>query len=426
MLYSRFGFLRSVRCYQPRFRLRVAVLGLSLAPLILFRSVAKSYSVNSGTNEARSCNNCIMNTNESGLHPHPSEFSIGLGTMDIGPDEARTAITSALRLGYRRIDCAPVYFNEDKIGDALSEVLGTSLPRDAGEVGGSDESKSDVLLRKDLFIVSKLASPFHRKEHAKIGLRKTLNDLRLDYLDLYLIHWPQAFNFVDIDPNARGYDGQAQYIDDSNDGANIDPNVSIHETWKAMEELVEEGLVRYIGVSNFPVSLLHELMAGNHKIPPAVNQVEMHPYLQQSKLLAYCKKRKVRVQAYSPLGTSGYKEENEPTLLEDPVLHRIAANHRITVAQLCLVWALQRGTSVVVKSASPERQQENWKSFSLSSSTSATAAVTDTTTANCDAAGSTPITLSDAELSEIEGLERGLRFFRPEEWWGDMAMAVFD
>jgi alcohol dehydrogenase (NADP+) len=340
-------------------------------------------------------------------HPHPSEFPIGLGTMDIHPDEISAAITSALRLGYRRIDCAPVYFNEDKIGDALSEVLGKPFPGEAGEEEGGDpnENKTDVkLLRKDLFVVSKLASPFHRKEHVKIGLRKTLNDLRLGYLDLYLVHWPQAFHFVDIDPDIRGYDGEAQYIDDSNDGANIDPSVSIHETWTAMEELVEEGLVKNIGVSNFPVSLLHELMAGNHKIPPAVNQVEMHPYLQQSRLLAYCQKRKVHVQAYSPLGTSGYKEENEPTVLEDPVLQRIAANHRITVAQLCVVWAHQRGTTVVVKSASAERQKENWESI----------------------AGGHVITLSERELSEIEGLERGHRFFRPEQWWGNMAMAVFD
>lgn len=336
-------------------------------------------------------------------HPHPSEFPIGLGTMDISPDEVSAAITSALRLGYRRIDCAPVYFNEDKIGDALSEVLGTPSPGDIG-----NQSAEGTIFRQDLFVVSKLASPFHRKEHVKIGLRKTLNDLRLDYLDLYLVHWPQAFNFVDIDPEVRGYDGEAQYIDDSNNGANIDPNVSIHETWAAMEELVEEGLVMNIGVSNFPVSLLHELMAGNHKIPPIVNQVEMHPYLQQSRLLAYCQKRNVHVQAYSPLGTSGYKEANEPTLLEDPVLQRIADKHEITTAQVCIAWALQRGTAVVAKSASPERQKENLESLSSSASE------TDS------------ISLSKEDMSEIEGLDRGHRFFRPEDWWGSMAMAVFD
>ncbi len=340
---------------------------------------------------------CVRNMIENSNNPHPSQFPVGLGTMEIAPEDVSAAISSALRLGYRRIDCAPVYFNEDKIGDAFSDVLETSQH---GEEGGKD--KVGAIFREDLFVVSKLASPFHRKEHVKIGLQKTLNDLRLDYLDLYLIHWPQAFNFVDIDPEERGYDGEAQYIDDSNDGANIDPNVSIHETWAAMEELVEEGLVKNIGVSNFPVSLLHELMAGKHKIPPIVNQVEMHPYLQQSRLLAYCKKRNVHVQAYSPLGTSGYKGANEPTLLEDPVLKRIADKHDITVAQLCIAWAIQRGTTVVVKSSSPERQEENFS------------------------ADGNSITLSNDELSEIDGLERGHRFFRPEDWWGSMAMAVFD
>lgn len=196
-----------------------------------------------------------------------------------------------------------------------------------------------------------------------------------------------------------------------------------------MEELVEEGLVRSIGVSNFPVSLLHELMAGDHKIPPSVNQVEMHPYLQQSKLLAYCRKREVHVQAYSPLGSAGYKEADDPTLLEDPVLQKIATNHNTTVAQICLAWALLRGTSVVVKSASPVRQQENWESVSCASSDGknddASAAAPPSRRVSGDS-GYDTIALSDEELAEIEGLERGHRFFRPEEWWGDMAMAVFD
>lgn len=398
--YSRVRFLRTASL--------AAVPLFSLAPLFSWRSCVRSYSNNRNNARSDTCITSMSDSISDGTHhPHPSEFPIGLGTMDINQDEISNAIISALRLGYRRLDCAPVYFNEDKIGDTLSELLGKPL-MGGEETESSNTEKANTILREDLFVVSKLASPFHRREHVKIGLRKTLNDLRLDYLDLYLVHWPQAFKFVDIDPDVRGYDGEAQYIDDSNNGANIDPNVSIHETWTAMEELVEEGLVKHIGVSNFPVSLLHELMAGNHKIPPAVNQVELHPYLQQSKLLAYCQKRKVHVQAYSPLGTAGYKEEKEPTLLEDTTLQRIAAKHQMTVAQLCLVWAQQRGTSVVVKSASPKRQKENWES--LSSGTT----------------GGNATILSEEELTEIEKLERGHRFFRPEEWWGDMAMAVFD
>lgn len=312
------------------------------------------------------------------------DFPIGLGTYQISPEQIPASISSAIQLGYRRIDCAPVYFNEDKIGDVLQQELANSN-----------------LERKDLFIVSKLASPFHRKEHVKIGLQKTLQDLRLDYLDLFLIHWPQAFTYVPIDMTQRGYSDEE--IDESEGGRRIDPNVSIHETWKAMEDLVEEGLVRSIGVSNFPVSLLHELMTQS-KIPPAVNQVELHPYLQQPKLLDYCNKRGVHLQAYSPLGTPGYKEDGEPDVLNDPVLVEIAKKHDITVAQLCLTWALQRGTTVVAKSVSPKRQEENFASTTRDPK----------------------IVLTEEEIKQIEALDRGYRFFRPEDWWGSMAIAVFD
>ena len=210
---------------------------------------------------------------------------------------------------------------------------------------------------------------------------------------------PQAFQYVDIDPQKRGFENED--IDDSDGGKRIDPSVSVHDTWEAMEELVDQGLVRSIGVSNFPVSLLHELMTRS-RIPPAVNQVEAHPYLQQTKLLDYCRARNVHFQAYSPLGSPGYSEKGEPRILEDPVLKKIAAAHNVSVANVCIAWATQRGTTVVVKSASPERQKINWQTQIE------------------------PIELSEAELAEIASLERGYRFFRPEEWWGSMSMAVFD
>jgi alcohol dehydrogenase (NADP+) len=308
-------------------------------------------------------------------------FPIGLGTYGLQPQQAAVAIHSAINLGYRRIDCAPVYFNEDKIGDALAKEIESGVARE------------------DLFIVSKLASPFHRKEHVKIGLQKTLTDLRLEYLDLFLIHWPQAFKYVDIDPTQRGFVNED--IDDADGGNLIDSSVSVKETWEAMEDLVDQGLVKSIGVSNFPVSLLHELMT-QCRIPPSVNQVEAHPYLQQTKLLKYCQAREVHFQAYSALGTPGYKEEDEPQILDDPVLRKIAEAHNVSVANICLAWAIQRGTSVVAKSASPERQKENWRMAEVA------------------------VTLSELEVAEIAKLEQGYRFFRPEDWWGSMAMAVFD
>jgi len=308
---------------------------------------------------------------------------IGLGTMELnGPEMVRSAMQSAISLGYKRIDCAPVYFNEEHIGDALQ-----------------NEFKSGTIQRQDLFLTSKLASPFHKRDLVEPALLKTLSDLRVDYLDLFLIHWPVAFYPVPIDMSVRGWPDDA--VDDSDGGKNIDPSVTVKETWMAMEELVDKGLVRNIGVSNFPVALLHELLA-DCKIKPSVNQVEIHPYLQQRKLIDYCKARGVHVQAYSALGTAGYKEPGEPSVLDDPVLSDIASKRGMSVAQLCLAWSMQRGCSVVAKSASPKRQKENLL-------------------LEIDQPQ-----LSEAEMKHIEELDRGYRFFRPEDWWGSMAMAVFD
>eukprot|EP00980_Cylindrotheca_fusiformis_P001503 scaffold346_cov116-Cylindrotheca_fusiformis.AAC.17 len=302
---------------------------------------------------------------------------ISLGTYQIKPNQVQSAIKSAIQLGYRSFDCAPIYFNETQVGDAITTGFFEGL-----------------ISRKDVFIGSKLASPFHRKEHVKIGLQKTLTDLRLDYLDQFIIHWPQAFHFIGIDPLRRGYDSEE--IGDSKGGTRIDPTVSIHETWEGMEELLHEGLVRSIGVSNFTVSLLHELMT-TCRIPPAVNQVEVHPYLQQANLLKYCQRRGIRVQAYSPLGSPGHAEENAPQILSDPTLKRLADTHNVTTAQICLSWALQRGTFVVVKSSSLERQRENLLSDNR-------------------------VQLSEEEMIIIGSLERRHRFFRPEEWWDGMAV----
>lgn len=309
---------------------------------------------------------------------------LGLGTFGITPAQITSggAIGNAIAAGYRLIDCAPVYFNEVEIGDALAEELG----------------RPDATLKRDeLFVTSKLASPFHSKEHVEPALRKTLRDLRLDYLDLYLIHWPVAFNYVPI-PDGRGWPNED--IDDSDGGKNIDPTVSVRETWSAMEDLVDKGLVKNIGVSNFPVALLHELLA-DCTIPPAVNQVELHPFLQQPRLVDYCNSMGVKVQAYSPLGTPGYKEDGEPSVLDDPVLVEMAREKGISVSQLCIAWALKRGTYLNVKSSSLEHQQNNI------------------------AALNNPVDLNDDDMTRIAALDRNFRYFRPEDWWGSIG-AVFD
>ena len=340
---------------------------------------------------------------------------VGLGTfgMDGGKDVVTSAITSAVvDGGYHRIDCAPVYFNEHYIGDTLQDLI-IDDDKDEKDNGGGNEAESKKpkltgkVHRKDLFIVSKLASPFHQREHVKIGLEKTLSDLNLDYIDLYLVHWPPAFYFDEDKFNLdellkqRGYPNED--IDDSNGGKNIDPSISIHDTWKGMEDLVYEGKVKYIGISNFPISLIHELLS-KATIPPIVNQIECHPYLQQTKMINYCTKRHIHVQAYSPLGTPGYKQQEEPNILQDePVLTKIALSHNITVAQVCILWNVQRGASVVVKSVNPTRQKENLDIVNSG------------------------IILSEKEMELIATLgKRNYRYFRPEEWWEDMPLAVFD
>jgi len=211
------------------------------------------------------------------------------------------------------------------------------------------------------------------------------------------VHWPVAFKPVPLDPTRRGWENED--IDDGGDGMNIDDTVSMHETWRGMERVLEKGLVKSIGVSNFPVILLQELLS-QAKVKPAVNQCEAHPYLQNKNLVKYCKARGVHFQAYSPLGTPGYKESDEPVVSDDPVLKKIAVRNEASSSQICLAWALQRGTSVVSKSTNAKHQSENL--------------------------AAAKITLSDSEMKEISALDRGHRFFRPEEWWGEKALAVFD
>lgn len=173
-----------------------------------------------------------------------------------------------------------------------------------------------------------------------------------------------------------------------------------------MEALVDKGLVKHIGVANFPVILLHQLLSYS-RIPPAVNQVEIHPYNQQEKLLAYCKSRNVTVQAYSPLGTPGYREGGEPDVLSDPVLNDIANARGTSVARLCLQWSLQRGCRVVAKSSDKGHMEENLLGI------------------DDDGVATHGAPLSSEEMKRISSLDRGYRFFRPEDWWKEMPVAVF-
>ncbi|MCA1779162.1 MAG: aldo/keto reductase [Xanthomonadaceae bacterium] len=265
--------------------------------------------------------------------------AIGLGTWKSEPGEVGQAVEAALEAGYRHIDCAAIYRNEAEIGEALQKVFSR------GEIE-----------REDVHITSKLWNTAHLPEDVVPALNKTLSDLRLDYLDLYLIHWPVAFR--------RGLEGFPQSESDY-----LTPDQApIIETWKAMLAARDQGLIRHAGVSNFSARKLDEL-AGDGTELPEMNQVELHPYLQQDALLAYCRQHDILVTAYSPLGSSdrpeSMKGEDEPSLLENEVIGEIAENNSATPAQVLTAWAVARDTIVIPKSTNPDHIRKNLESTEL-------------------------------------------------------------
>ncbi|KAI8812614.1 aldo/keto reductase family protein [Cladochytrium replicatum] len=257
--------------------------------------------------------------------------AFGLGTFQSKPHEVGEAVRAAIRAGYKHIDCAAIYENEAEIGEVLKQEIAAK--------------------REQYFITSKVWNTMHSRENVKKACLKTLKDLQLSYLDLYLIHWPLAFKI-------KGDGTQNSYIDPVTKTQVLE-EIPIEETWQAMEELVDAGLVRSIGISNFSIKKTKKLLE-TARIKPAVNQVEMHPYLPQAELLEFCKANGILVTAYSPIGSGG-----KPSLLEDPVINEIAAKHGKSAAQVLLSWGIQRRTQVIPKSSKPERIAENFQDFIL-------------------------------------------------------------
>ncbi len=264
--------------------------------------------------------------------------SIGLGTWKSKPGEVYTAVKEAIAAGYRHIDCAPAYNNESEVGAALHETI-----------------KSGSIARDDLWITSKLWNDAHEPGQVMPALLKTLHDLKLDYLDLFLIHWPVAFRAGIGFPRS------------SEDWLTL-TEVPIAATWQAMEECVGKGLIRHIGVSNFSIPKLDDLCQ-QARTAPAMNQIEIHPYLQQQKMLDYCREKGILLTAYSPLGSGdrpkALKTPDEPVLLQDPVIAEIAGKHRCHAGQVILAWAMARGVIVIPKSVQAQRIRQNLDAVKL-------------------------------------------------------------
>ncbi|KND00784.1 uncharacterized protein SPPG_03897 [Spizellomyces punctatus DAOM BR117] len=276
--------------------------------------------------------------------------AIGLGTWKSEPGQVGEAVKAAIEAGYRHIDGAYAYENEKEIGETLSKLF-----------------SSKTIKRSDLFYTSKLWNTFHDPKDVEKGLNETLNNLGLEYLDLYLMHWPVAFK-----------PGTSEVVD-----------VDYVETWKAMEKLVQTGKVKAIGVSNFDIPHLERLLSST-SIIPAVNQVELHPYLPQPSLLAFTKKHNILLTAYSPLGSGG-----SPSLLSDSTITEIAKKHAKDPGQVLVGWAVQRGTAVIPKSVNPKRIKSN-----------------------LDIA-----VLDNEDLKRIESVTTRKRFVDPKSFWG---VDVFD
>lgn len=273
---------------------------------------------------------------------------IGLGTWKSSSSDVSEVVINALSIGYRHIDCAAIYANEAGVGQALTETF-----------------NAGIVKREEVWVTSKLWNNAHAPEDVQPTLENTLADLNLEYLDLYLMHWPIA------------YKRHVQYHTSVEDFIPLE-SLPISETWKEMENLVGKGLCRHIGVSNFSIKKLDSLLR-MAKIKPENNQIELHPYLQQTAMVDFCQSNSIHLTGYAPLGSSDrparLKVENEPILLNDPIIIEIARRKEVTPAQVLLSWAVHRGTCVIPKSVKRERLKENLNAAQVSLSEQDCAAI---------------------------------------------------
>ncbi|WP_411960761.1 aldo/keto reductase [Pseudomonas mandelii] len=252
--------------------------------------------------------------------------AVGFGTLFRDLSVTTQAVKDALEAGFRHFDCAERYRNEEQVGVAFKEML------DAGKVR-----------REDLFVTTKLWNTNHRPERVAPAFEASCRRLQVDYIDCYLIHTPFAFQPGD-NQDPRDEEGHVIY----------DDGVTLIETWRALERLVDEGRCKSIGLSDITLEKLREIVEVA-RIKPAVVQVEAHPYLPEWELLEFCKEHGIIVLAFAPLGHG-----MEPNVLEEPVITQIAQRVQKTPAQVALAWSVQRGVAFLTTSATPSHIRENF------------------------------------------------------------------
>ena len=290
--------------------------------------------------------------------------AVGLGTFGsdrYSAEQIAEAVRGAAAVGYRHFDCAAVYGNEREVGAALREVMQSGIARE------------------ELWITSKLWNDRHGEDEVIPACERSLADLGLDYLDLYLIHWPfPNYHPPGCDVDSRSPDAKSFVLE------------SYLKTWRRLEELVERGLVRQIGTSNMTIPKL-QLLLRDAAIPPACNEMELHPHFQQPELFEFCRSKGIQPIAFSPLGSPSRPERDrtpeDTAATEDPVIIRIAQRLGVHPAVACLEWAVQRGAIPIPFSARREQYL-----------------------ANLEGCVSGPLT--EAEMAEIAGIDRNCRLIK--------------
>jgi alcohol dehydrogenase (NADP+) len=288
---------------------------------------------------------------------------VGLGTWLLSKREAYGVVYEAIKMGYRHIDCAHLYENEKEIGRAVKDCI-----------------SEGIVKREELWITSKLWNSSHGSKNVIPALKKTLKDLRLAYLDLYLIHWPVPLKKgVRFPKNARDFIPLEA--------------CPLENTWQGMEGALRQGLVRHIGVSNFNIRQMEKILS-QCSYPIEVDQTELHPLLQRPKLLGFCKNHNIVLTASSPFGTQDRAEVAQradiPDFINEPKIVEIAQKHNATPFQIVLAWNCMRTIAVIPKSIQRSRILENFKAADIE--------------------------LSGSEMETINSMNRNFRFLTGALW----------